>query len=97
MTDAIFAFILQLTNSSLVQNLQFVAIAGPTYDQVTPFQWSKSDFKNTVSHIGHPDLFQFGPYIFGDNVTKFEWMRKFVKDIVYCFYYKRKNYFITYL
>ncbi|CAE1174865.1 Putative phospholipase B-like 2,Putative phospholipase B-like 3,Phospholipase B-like protein B,Phospholipase B-like 1 [Acanthosepion pharaonis] len=63
---------MKLTNSSLARNLQFVAIAGPTYDQVAPFQWSKSDFKNTVSHIGHPDLFQFGPYIFGDDVTKFE-------------------------
>lgn len=63
---------MKLTNSSLARNLQFVAIAGPTYGQVAPFQWSKSDFKNTVSHIGHPDIFQFGPYIFGDNVTKFE-------------------------
>lgn len=63
---------MKLTNSSLARDLQFVAIAGPTYDQVTPFQWSKSDFKNTVSHIGHPDIFKFEPYIFGDDVMKFE-------------------------
>jgi hypothetical protein len=41
---------------------RFVAIAGPTYDPLPPFQWSKSDFKD-LPHHGQPDRFEFEPEI----------------------------------
>ena len=53
--------VFQLTTSSLAKNLDFIAVSSPTYDQQPPFQWSKSDFKDKVNHIGHPDLFKFEP------------------------------------
>lgn len=53
----------KLTSFALMQKLQFVAVSGPTYDQVPPFKWSESDFKDTVRHRGHPDLWTFEPII----------------------------------
>lgn len=47
----------------MFKNLEFIAISGPTYDSVPPFQWSKSDFDNKVKHKGHPDLWKFKPVI----------------------------------
>ncbi|XP_054714812.1 putative phospholipase B-like 2 [Uloborus diversus] len=54
---------MKLTSSQLFKNLQFVAIGGPTYDPLPPFQWSKSDFDKLVKHEGHPDLWKFEPVI----------------------------------
>ncbi|XP_042895278.1 putative phospholipase B-like 2 [Parasteatoda tepidariorum] len=54
---------MKLTTYQLFQKLQFVAIGGPTYDPLPPFQWSKSDFRKTVKHEGHPDLWKFKPII----------------------------------
>jgi len=54
--------ILQLTTSGLVTSLEFIAIGGPTYDNLPPFQWTKSDFKD-VPHVGQPDLWKFSPII----------------------------------
>jgi len=51
----------KLTTSTMVKSLEFVAVGGPTYDQLPPFQWSKSDYDKTVSHVGHPDLWMFKP------------------------------------
>ena len=44
-----------------MQNFTLIAIAGPTSDGQEPFVWSKSDFDTTVSHVGHPDKWDFGP------------------------------------
>jgi hypothetical protein len=44
-----------------MQNFTLVAIAGPTSDQQTPFVWSKSDFDTQLSHVGHPDEWNFSP------------------------------------
>lgn len=62
---------MKLTNSSLMKSLSFVAIAGPVFGDVPAFQWSTSDFKDTVPHFGQPDVFKFPPYIFGDDVKSF--------------------------
>lgn len=51
--------------------MQFVAVSGPTYDQVVPFQWSTSDFKDNTPHVGHPDTFKFDPVVF-DGTTDFK-------------------------
>ncbi|KAF8778477.1 putative phospholipase B-like 2 like protein [Argiope bruennichi] len=53
----------KLTSYEMFKNLEFVAISGPTYDSVPPFQWSKSDFDKTVRHTGHPDLWKFEPVV----------------------------------
>ena len=38
---------------------QFIA-GGPTFDQQTPFQWSKTEWKTP---LGHPDIFKFAPVL----------------------------------
>ncbi|XP_037078571.1 LOW QUALITY PROTEIN: putative phospholipase B-like 2, partial [Pollicipes pollicipes] len=52
---------MKLTTTKLVPGMEFISIAGPTYDQQPPFQWSKADFAATTAHQGHPDLFKFEP------------------------------------
>ncbi|KAK7087515.1 putative phospholipase B-like 2 [Littorina saxatilis] len=63
---------MKLTSFDMFQDLTFIAVGGPSWDQQPPFQWSRSDF-NTTSHLGHPDLWKFAPIsfnstaIFGDG------------------------------
>jgi len=52
---------MKITNSQLVKNLQFLAVSGPTYDSLPPFQWSKSGLNDL--HEGHPDLWTFKPHV----------------------------------
>lgn len=47
----------------MFQKLQFIAVSGPTYDNVPAFKWSETDFANTTPHFGHPDLFRFEPVL----------------------------------
>ncbi|XP_021942311.1 putative phospholipase B-like 2 isoform X2 [Zootermopsis nevadensis] len=55
---------MKLTTADLVTKLQFIAIAGPPYNNyLPPFQWSTSDYKN-LPHLGHPDVFKFEPVLF---------------------------------
>ncbi|XP_013380031.1 putative phospholipase B-like 2 isoform X2 [Lingula anatina] len=54
---------MKLTNSEMFKSLQFVAISGPTFDSLPPFQWSKTDFEKIYPHVGHPDLWQFKPVV----------------------------------
>jgi hypothetical protein len=49
---------MKLTSVKLFSSLSFLAISSPTYDNLPPFQWSKSDY-NYLSHLGHPDLWAF--------------------------------------
>lgn len=49
----------KLTTFDMEKQLQFVAVGGPTNDQVPSFQWSKTNFD--VKHFGHPDLWNFDP------------------------------------
>ncbi|BFZ11880.1 hypothetical protein BsWGS_14919 [Bradybaena similaris] len=49
---------MKLTSNQLFRTLSFLAISSPTYDDLPPFQWSKSDY-NYLSHVGHPDLWNF--------------------------------------
>jgi len=59
---------MKVTSSDLFESgLQFVAIGGPTYDSVAPFQWSKADFAVDTPHLGHPDLWKFKPIVFGNG------------------------------
>lgn len=50
----------KVTTHQLMASLDFVAVGGPTYDPLPPFRWSESDFAG-LSHVGHPDLWQFKP------------------------------------
>ncbi|CAF1458588.1 unnamed protein product [Rotaria magnacalcarata] len=52
----------KITNYAMMQNFNLVAIAGPTSDTQPPFVWSESDFDTKVSHVGHPDKWDFGPF-----------------------------------
>ena len=54
----------KITSYDMVKRMQFLAVSGPTFNDVDipPFEWSKSDFVNK-SHLMHPDLFVFEPLI----------------------------------
>jgi hypothetical protein len=49
-------------NYDMMQNFSLVAIAGPTSQGQPPFVWSNSTFDKNVSHIGHPDTWDFEPF-----------------------------------
>ena len=50
---------MKMTTSDLKKTLEFVAIGGPTNDQLPSFQWNKTSFN--VKHYGQPDLWNFNP------------------------------------
>ncbi|XP_064424063.1 putative phospholipase B-like 2 isoform X2 [Latimeria chalumnae] len=49
---------MKVTSFEMHKSYQMKAISGPTWDQVLPFQWSKSPYDN-LTHMGHPDLWEF--------------------------------------
>ncbi|XP_063310769.1 putative phospholipase B-like 2 [Pelobates fuscus] len=53
---------MKVTSFAMASKYQMVAVNGPTWDQVPPFQWSTSPFSN-LTHMGHPDLWKFSPII----------------------------------
>ncbi|XP_062038791.1 putative phospholipase B-like 2 [Lepus europaeus] len=50
----------KVTSKSLAKAMSLLAASGPTWDQVPPFQWSTSPFRDQL-HMGHPDLWKFLP------------------------------------
>ena len=50
---------MKMTTFDMKDKLEFVAIGGPTNDQLPSFQWSKTAFN--VKHYGQPDLWNFDP------------------------------------
>ncbi|XP_054928991.2 putative phospholipase B-like 2 [Dermacentor andersoni] len=48
----------KVTNQDLFASSEFVAISGPTWEMLPPFQWSTSGLPDI--HVGHPDKWQFG-------------------------------------
>ena len=58
-------FLFQLTSVTMAMDtLTFMAISGPTFDSLPPFQWSKAVNGSSALHLGQPDLFNFGPVWF---------------------------------
>uniref|UniRef100_A0A8C5GIB8 Phospholipase B-like n=2 Tax=Gouania willdenowi TaxID=441366 RepID=A0A8C5GIB8_GOUWI len=55
---------MKMTSYEMYRAYGMVAVSGPTFDQVPPFQWSSSPFKDLM-HMGHPDIWNFKPI----NVT----------------------------
>ena len=51
---------LQMTSYEMFREYGMVAVSGPTWDQVPPFQWSTSPYKDLM-HMGHPDTWAFKP------------------------------------
>ncbi|XP_036382815.1 putative phospholipase B-like 2 [Megalops cyprinoides] len=49
---------MKVTSYALFRDYQLFAASGPTWDQVPPFQWSKSPYSGLL-HMGHPDLWAF--------------------------------------
>ncbi len=54
-----FLFLSKITSYSMMKNFELAAIAGPTDQNQPAFVWSNSTFDKTVSHIGHPDVWNF--------------------------------------
>ncbi|XP_077016034.1 putative phospholipase B-like 2 [Tamandua tetradactyla] len=50
----------KVTSAALAKALRLLAVSGPTWDQVPPFQWSSSPFRSLL-HMGQPDLWRFSP------------------------------------
>ncbi|OBS58830.1 hypothetical protein A6R68_10027 [Neotoma lepida] len=50
----------KVTSFSLAKLMSMLAASGPTWDQLPPFQWSRSPFHNML-HMGQPDLWTFSP------------------------------------
>lgn len=54
----------KVTSLGLAKDLRMVAVSGPTWDQVPPFEWSTSPFSHLL-HMGQPDLWKFLPIEIG--------------------------------
>ncbi|XP_022373191.1 putative phospholipase B-like 2 isoform X2 [Enhydra lutris kenyoni] len=50
----------KMTSMALARAFHIVAVSGPTWDQLPPFQWSSSPFSGLL-HMGQPDLWKFSP------------------------------------
>ncbi|KAM4708771.1 putative phospholipase B-like 2 [Discoglossus pictus] len=53
---------MKVTSYNMAKLNQMIAVNGPTWDQVPPFQWSTSPYSNLL-HMGHPDLWKFSPVL----------------------------------
>lgn len=49
-----------MTSFGMFKEYGMIAVSGPTWDQLPPFQWSTSPYKDLV-HMGHPDVWNFKP------------------------------------
>jgi len=54
---------MKATNYALAAIQSFVAQSGPTNQQQPPFDWSKSDYRDSLPHSMQPDLWQFDPIV----------------------------------
>uniref|UniRef100_A0A8C0PJ68 Phospholipase B-like n=2 Tax=Canis lupus familiaris TaxID=9615 RepID=A0A8C0PJ68_CANLF len=50
----------KMTSMALAKAFHIIAVSGPTWDQVPPFQWSSSPFSGLL-HMGQPDVWKFLP------------------------------------
>ncbi|RWS31200.1 putative phospholipase B-like 2 [Leptotrombidium deliense] len=46
----------KMTSFELMQKYEMIAVSGPTYNPLPPFQWSTSKLEKIVRHEGQPDL-----------------------------------------
>ncbi|KAK1892988.1 putative phospholipase B-like 2 [Dissostichus eleginoides] len=51
---------MKMTSYGMFRDYGMMAVSGPTWDQVPPFQWSTSPYKDLM-HMGHPDTWAFKP------------------------------------
>ncbi|XP_037339386.1 putative phospholipase B-like 2 [Pungitius pungitius] len=51
---------MKLTSFEMFRDYGMLAVSGPTWDQVPPFQWSTSPYSDLM-HMGHPDSWAFKP------------------------------------
>ncbi|XP_077456899.1 putative phospholipase B-like 2 [Stigmatopora argus] len=51
---------MKMTSYGMFSRYEMLAISGPTWDQVPPFRWSTSPFKDLL-HMGQPDIWAFKP------------------------------------
>uniref|UniRef100_A0A673CQH4 Phospholipase B-like n=1 Tax=Sphaeramia orbicularis TaxID=375764 RepID=A0A673CQH4_9TELE len=51
---------MKMTSYWMFRDYGMMAVSGPTWDQVPPFQWSASPYTDLL-HMGHPDTWAFKP------------------------------------
>ncbi|RWS09729.1 putative phospholipase B-like 2 isoform X1 [Dinothrombium tinctorium] len=70
----------KLTNAELAASFEMIAVSGPTFDNLPPFQWSTSLLKDLVKHEGQPDLWTFPPmhvqWFLGEKNSKLKTIKK---------------------
>jgi len=52
---------MKVTNTGMVESLEFISQLGPAFDNVPAFQWSTSDYNTKLRHAGLPDKYTFKP------------------------------------
>ncbi|TNN43272.1 putative phospholipase B-like 2 [Liparis tanakae] len=51
---------MKMTSFGMFRDYGMLAVSGPTWDQLPPFQWSTSPYDGLM-HMGHPDTWAFTP------------------------------------
>ncbi|XP_068594488.1 putative phospholipase B-like 2 [Brachionichthys hirsutus] len=51
---------MKMTSYRMYRDYSMMAVSGPTWDQVPPFQWSTSPYEDLL-HMGQPDIWAFKP------------------------------------
>ncbi|XP_061527664.1 putative phospholipase B-like 2 [Phycodurus eques] len=51
---------MKMTSYGMFRRYEMLAVSGPTWDQVAPFRWSTSPYKDLL-HMGQPDIWAFKP------------------------------------
>ncbi|XP_070821410.1 putative phospholipase B-like 2 [Chaetodon trifascialis] len=51
---------MKMTSYRMLSDYAMMAVSGPTWDQLPPFKWSTSPYKDLM-HMGHPDAWTFKP------------------------------------
>ncbi|KAM7535826.1 hypothetical protein Aperf_G00000091554 [Anoplocephala perfoliata] len=68
----------KLVNLEMVRSLSMIAVAGPTYDQVPAFEWSKV-WPNKSRPLMHPDRWTFPPVVIQTQDGCGHWSQPFLK------------------
>ncbi|XP_026332845.1 putative phospholipase B-like 2 [Hyposmocoma kahamanoa] len=56
----------KITSATLYRTYSFLSVSSPTHNisrGIPPFAWSEFDLGNSISHVGHPDVWLFSPLL----------------------------------
>ena len=53
----------KITTFDMYKDFEMLVVSSPSYEKHPPFQWSTTKLPKTIRHEGHPDKWDFAPYI----------------------------------